>query len=60
MAEDDVVMMYKLIENGCDVNYNDTAIMLYLDVNATWVPGQSLLHIASIEGSTGETRNQII
>ena len=64
MAEDDVVMMYKLIKDGCDVNYNETAMGLWIDVNVTYWEYQwetiSLLHIASMEGSKGETRNQII
>ena len=29
MANDDVVMMYKLIKDGCDINYNDTAMEVY-------------------------------
>ena len=54
MANDDVVMMYKLIKDGCDINHNDTALEFYLDKWSWWIPGHTPLHIASYEGSFGE------
>merc|ERR1711981_1175167 len=53
VANDDVVMMYKLIKDGCDVNYNGTAIPFYFDEEyQPFVSGQTPLHIAAMEGST--------
>ena len=61
VAEDDVVMMYKLIKDGCDVNYNETAIMMYFDEDWNpWISGQSLLHIASMEGSSGKNNTKLV
>ena len=61
VAEDDVVMMYKLIKEGCDINYNETAMQLYFGSGwAPWISGQSLLHIASMDGSTGENRTKLV
>ena len=55
-AEDDVVKMYKLIKNGCDINHNKTVYQIYFDDddNGTWAGGVTPLHIASSEGSSGE------
>ena len=60
VAEDDVVMMYKLIKEGCDINYNETAMQLYDAGWAPWVSGQSPLHIAGMEGSTGENNTKLV
>ena len=55
MANDDIVMMYKLIKDGCDINYEGTAIQWIIDDDdQPWVTGQTPLHIASLEGSQGE------
>ena len=61
VAEDDVVMMYKLIKDGCDLTYNDTAIQFYFDDDwAPWIGGQTFLHIASMEGSIGENNTKLL
>ena len=55
VANDDIVMMYKLIKDGCDINYEGTAIQWIIDDDdQPWVTGQTPLHIASLEGSQGE------
>ena len=58
MANDDVVMMSKLIKDGCDINHNDTAIEFWSTMGdeewSWWIPGHTPLHIASYEGSFGE------
>ena len=57
VAEDDVVMMYKLIKDGCDLTYNDTAILFMFDEDdMEWGDGITLLHIASMEGSAGKNK----
>ena len=61
VVEDDVVMMYKLIKDGCDINYNETAMQIYFDDGwRPWIGGQSLLHLAGMEGSTGENRTKFV
>ena len=55
VVNNDLETMYTRMFDGCDPTYSGTAIKYYFDDGWYFVAGQTSLHIASIEGSYGES-----
>ena len=55
VVNNDLETMYTRMFDGCDPTYSGTAIKYYYDDDWFFVAGQTSLHIASLEGSYGES-----